>query len=76
MSGVKLGSGTRFNIRNPRISAREDLRILRRRGGSGQEFLGGGGQGPQKGNVVGIFIPTSKIKKLGGGLNPWIRHWI
>ena len=58
LSGVKLGSGTRFNIRNPRISG-ADLRILRR-GGAGQEFLGGGGgQDPQKGNSVGIFIKTS-----------------
>ena len=41
LSGVKLGSGTRFNIRNPRISG-ADVRILRG-GGAGQEFLGGGG---------------------------------
>ena len=75
LSGVKLGSSTRFNIRNPRISG-ADLRILRRGGGVRAGILGGGGQGPQKGNFVGIFIPTNKIKKLGGVLTPWIRHWI
>ena len=37
-----------------------------RGGGVRAGILGGGGQGPQKGNSVGIFIPTSKIRKLGG----------
>ena len=37
-------------------------------------ILGGGGQGPQKGNSVGIFIPTSKIKKtLGVGVGVGVK---
>ena len=44
LSGVKLGCGTRFNIRNPRISG-ADLRILRRGGGQGRNSCGGGGGG-------------------------------
>ena len=44
-------------------------------GVSRQEFFGGGGggQGPRKGNSVGIFILTIK-KNMGGGVTPLIRH--
>ena len=71
---MKLGSG----IYTVQYSQSQDLRgrstnSSRGGGGQGRNSWGGGGQGPQKGNSVGIFIPTSKIKKtlgVGVGVKP------
>ena len=70
LSGVKLGSGTRFNIHNPRISA-ADLRILRGGGGgggSGQEFVEGAGS--SKRQFRGNFHTDKQNKKKSGGVKP------